>query len=207
MIPIPSVHLSSASRPNSVMSSYRPESAMGGSYQTTPSKIRAGRASMDVSMLPSSSRPLRVDASRLPPSSFRESLSAGPGRSPGSRPASRAGAATPIEGAEPRHIYGPPNARDPLDVEFANVANMIGHAFLIERVDAPLRAAPKSGEEIRAQYAFSNALGRKLVTCKLTTMTRNGSGGAGVESRKVLCRVGGGWQDLRTFLLSKQAAL
>ncbi len=56
-----------------------------------------------------------------------------------------------------------------------------------ERVDPPRKTPAKAGEEIKAQYAVSNALGRKLITCRLVTVTR-----AGTQSKKVMCRVGGG---------------
>ena len=102
--------------------------------------------------------------------------------------------------------YIPTNVKDPLDMEVARCAlppprdfaleltqfagvNGFAHGLLIERVDPPLRGAPKDGEEVRAQYAFSNQLGRKAVTCKLTTMNRSGGKGT---TRKVMCRVGGG---------------
>lgn len=57
----------------------------------------------------------------------------------------------------------------------------------IERVDPPRRGPAKQGEEIRAQYAISNALGRKVITCRLVIVTRGGA-----QSKKVMCRVGGG---------------
>ena len=61
-------------------------------------------------------------------------------------------------------------------MEVANIVNSVPHSLIVERVDPPLRTIPKEGEEVRAQYAFSNQLGRKVVTCKLTTMTRSGKG-------------------------------
>lgn len=128
---------------------------------------------------------------RLPPSSFKDSP-----RTPMSRPSSRAGAGTPskyLEG-EPDHIYVPSNPKDPLDNEVARVVNNISHSLLIERVDPPLRTIPKEGEEIRAQYAVANSLSRKVITCKLTTLSRSGS--KGVTTKKVMCRVGGGKRSL-----------
>lgn len=132
---------------------------------------------------------------RAPPSSFKDGASP---RTPLSRPGSRAGAETP-EGifGEPAHFYAPASHRDPLDMEVANILNSLPHSLMVERIDPPLKTTPKAGEEIRAQYAFSNQLGRKLVTCKLTTMTRSGTG----TTKKVMCRVGGGefleaFQDL-----------
>ncbi len=112
-----------------------------------------------------------------------------------SRPSSRAGAYTPsVDGQNvlPLHEYVP-NAFDPLDSEVANIVNNMPHGLLVERVDASLKKSqiPKNGEEIKAQYAFSNALSKKIVTCKLTTLTRSGKAGD-VTTKKVMCRVGGG---------------
>ncbi|KAI0708810.1 hypothetical protein C8T65DRAFT_576056 [Cerioporus squamosus] len=185
MIPIPSVHVSSASRPGTAMS-YRPDSAM--SFRGS-----AARAQTPEGMLRMTPR-----TSRAPPSSFKD----GP-RTPGSRPGSRAGAETPDEFlGEPEHLYVPANYRDPLDVEVANIVNSIPHSMVVERVDPPLKNIPKSGEEIRASYAFSNALGKKIIACKLTTMARTGR----APTKKVMCRVGGGWQDLRLYVMSRQTA-
>ncbi|KAH9911878.1 hypothetical protein B0H21DRAFT_817294 [Amylocystis lapponica] len=180
MIPIPSVHVSSASRPSSAMS-YRPDSAM--SFRSTA----GGDGMMRTTPRPS--------PGRMPPSSFRDSP-----RAPTSRPASRTGAATPDGSRGPVHVYVP-GPKDPLDVEFAAVVNSMAHGLLIERVDPPLRTAPREGEEIRAQYAFSSTLGRKIVTCKLTTLARSGAKGT---TKKVMCRVGGGWQDLYVYMASRQ---
>lgn len=139
---------------------------------------------------------------RLPPSSFKDSSSP---RTP-VRPPSRSGAATPSMDGKPVHVYIPTNPRDPLDAEVAAVANHMAHGLLIERLDPPLRGAPREGEELRAQYAFSNALGRKVVNCKLTTMTRPGRDQA-TTTRKVMCRVGGGWQDLPVYIMNRQAGI
>jgi len=140
----------------------------------------------------------------MPPSSFRDSASASP-RTPssGSRPPSRAGAATGDHdgSGRPVHEYVPVNPRDPLDAEVARVVNSLAHGLVIERVDPPLRGTPKEGEEIRAQYAFIGPLVRKVVTCKLTTLARAGAKGT---TKKVMCRVGGGWQDLHLYVLSRQ---
>jgi hypothetical protein len=86
-----------------------------------------------------------------------------------------------------------PNEIDPLDVEVANIVNSMPHGLLVERVDPPLKKSqvPKEGAEIKAQYASSNSLNKKIVTCKLTTLTRSGKAGE-VTMKKVMCRVGGG---------------
>ncbi|CDO69635.1 hypothetical protein BN946_scf184851.g23 [Trametes cinnabarina] len=178
MIPIPSVHVSSASRPGSAMS-YRPDSAM--SFHVSAQRVQTPENPLRATPRPSV-------LTRMPPSSFKDGNSP---RTPGTRPASRAGAATPtrdgpLEG--PTHIYTPASSKDPLDVEVAAIVNSLPHGLLVERLDPPLKHPPKEGEEIRAQYAFSNMLGRKVVTCKLATMNRSGGKG---RSKKVMCRVGG----------------
>ncbi|PIL25147.1 hypothetical protein GSI_13036 [Ganoderma sinense ZZ0214-1] len=185
MIPIPSVHVQSASRPGTAMS-YRPDSAM--SFRASVARVATPEGLLS-RMTP---RP------RAPPSSFKDSTP----RTPLSRPSSRAGAETPDWHGEPVHYYAPGNHRDPLDTEVATIVNSIPHSMIVERVDQPLRQVPKEGEEVRAQYAFSNQLGRKVVTCKLTTMARAGKG----TTKKVMCRVGGGWQDLKLYVMTRQSA-
>lgn len=108
----------------------------------------------------------------------------------------------------PVHEYTNVNTKDPLDVEVAVIVNSIPHGLLVERVDPPLRTKPREGEEVKAQYAFSNALARKVVTLKLTTLTRTGTRGApSVTTKKVMCRVGGGWQDLQLYMLNRQSGM
>lgn len=87
-----------------------------------------------------------------------------------------------------------PNKSDELDVEVANVVNGFPHGLTFERVD-PIRkgtvakaSAPGSGEEVRGQYAISNLLSRKVVTCRLVLVQRGEDAGG----RKVMVRVGGG---------------
>jgi len=112
-----------------------------------------------------------------------------------------------VDGPNP-HIYVPAHSKDPLDLEVARVVNSIPHTLLVERVDPPLRKAPKDGDEVRAQYALSSPLSRKVITCKLTTLTRPSARGSGQEpttTKKVMCRVGGGWQDLQVYIRNHQA--
>ncbi|KAH9913926.1 uncharacterized protein B0H18DRAFT_1146992 [Fomitopsis serialis] len=194
MIPIPSVQVMSASRPGTSLDYLRPDSSMSfrasGDGARTPDILKALRATPRLSM---------------PPSSFRESASP---RTPAasSRPPSRSGAGTP--GGErdgsgvPVHEYVPGNPRDPLDMEIANVVNSLGHVLVVKRIDPPLRGTPKENEEVRAQYSFTGPLTTKIVNCKLTTLSRPGTSGG--KSKRVMCRVGGGWQDLRTYVLSRQ---
>ncbi|KAG2157699.1 uncharacterized protein EDB93DRAFT_1124182 [Suillus bovinus] len=202
-IPLPSVHVSFESRPSStipltpgsLLRAQTPESQLKAKAQQISSYGGAGNSGIRTSAR-------QIVAGKLPPSSFRDSSTT---RTPNSRPGSRSGSYTPME-RDPIHMYVPASDKDPLDVEVAAIVNAIPHGLLIERVDPPLKAPPKEGEEIRASYAFSNSLSRKVVTCKLTTLTRSGARGGGM-SKKVVCRVGGGWQDLQLYMLNRQAGM
>lgn len=200
-IPLPSLSLY-PSRPSSAMSDYvdRPESRASTSFRSSVFRAQTPESTLKAKaqLIPFvnqgsgvSSRSARPSISKLPPSSFRDSPNA---RTPvTSRPASRTGASTPML-ENPLHEYISNNPKDPLDQEVATIVNSIPHGMLIERVDPPLRTVPKAGEEIRAQYAFSNQLSRKVVTCRLTTMTRSSAKTSGqpITTKKVMCRVGGG---------------
>ncbi|KAF8141521.1 hypothetical protein EV363DRAFT_1391973 [Boletus edulis] len=209
MIPLPSVHVSSESRPSSTMSFYRPESPLTGigrglaSRAQTPEAMLRARAQQVPVYTGLGVRPTArasIAGVKAPPSSYRDGSMT---RTP-SRAVSRSGAYTPsLDG--PTNIYIPGNPKDPLDMEFAAIVNAIPHGLLIERVDPPLKAIPKEGEEIRASYAFSSSLSRKVVTCRLTTLTR--SGRENTMTKKVMCRVGGGWQDLQLYMLNRQAGM
>ena len=206
-------------RPESSMS-YRGTMGMSMSMSMGPGMgMGGGRMTPDAGMvLRSAVTPRPGLVTRMMPSSFKDSApsSAVSGTGSGintpsrtasssgdanvsgagtpSRPGSRAGAATPnfIAGT-PIHPYIPVSTKDPLAMEVARVVNGMKHGLLIERVDPPLRVAPKEGEEVRGQYAVSSSLGRKVVSCKLATLTRVGRGGAGPSvTKKVMCRVGGG---------------
>jgi len=231
MIPVPSVHLHTPSRPSSSLSNFnRSESPIMRSFRSTalraqtPEHTLRSRAQQVGVYQGSVARP-RVSTTKLPPSSFRDASGT---RAP-SRPSSRSGAYTPSMDQLPLHEYTPGNSFDPLDVGVAAVVNSIAHGLLVERVDPHLRKSqiPKDGEEIKAQYAFSNTLSRKVVTCRLTTLTRSGKTGGEATTKKVMCRVGGGmlltgggsareltmfvcrkgWQDLSHYILNRQAGL
>jgi len=217
MIPVPKFSFSSASRPSSAMSNYgtydnRPGSSM--SFRTSAVRAQTPESALRsrVAQLPfyhevkgtpsthgtasaSMTPPSLRRQSRLPPSSFRDSAASS--TAPSSRPSSRAS----FDGHH-RNTYGPPNAKDPLDVEVAAIVNSLPHGLLIERVDPPLRSPPVEGEEIKAQYAFSNHISRKVVACRLLIMNRSGT-----KTKKVMCRVGGGWQDLQLYILNRQAGM
>ena len=215
------------------MSFYRPESPLTeigkgfASRAQTPEAMLKARAQQvpvytGLGVRPTA-RPSLIGV-KAPPSSYRDASTT---RTP-SRAVSRAGAFTPsLDG--PTNIYVPGNPKDPLDTEFAAIVNAIPHGLLIERVDPPLKTIPKEGEEIRASYAFSSSLSRKVVTCRLTTLTRSGrTGGEHTMTKKVMCRVGGGkwrsvltrqdafantwmggigWQDLQLYMLNRQAGM
>ncbi|KAK0565847.1 hypothetical protein OC844_001023 [Tilletia horrida] len=94
-----------------------------------------------------------------------------------------------------------PNARDALDVAVAEVVNALGVA--IERVDEPLprgvRTEVAPGKDLQARYAIAG----KTVQCKLLMLHRPaGAAGhrAGTNVKKLLVRVGGGWQDFEGWI-------
>lgn len=198
MIPVPSVHLRTPSRPASAMSNLsRSESPAMRKSTFRADALRAQTPEhtlrLRTQQLPfyqgSVGRSGRPPMPKLPPSSFKDRDGSN-SRMP-SRPGSRTGAYTPS--VDVQHEYIPGNDYDPLDLEVASIINLIPHGLLVERVDPPMKKnrIPKENEEIKAQYAFSSALSRKVVTCKLTTLTRSGKGGE-VSTKKVMCRVGGG---------------
>ena len=216
MIPAPVFHFSSPSRPGSTLSDYRDGDRNGGASPTQSSasfRATALRAQTPEATLRSraqaipfygnisagngngsSPRAIRPSLGmKLPPSSFRDlssSTSSMPASRTPSRPSSRM---SDLGGNHSAYIYKPGNLRDPLDAEVAAIVNSIAHGLLIERVDPPLKMIPREGEEIRAQYAFSNSLARKTVTCRLTTLSRAGAKGeSSTATKKVMVRVGGG---------------
>jgi hypothetical protein len=85
-----------------------------------------------------------------------------------------------------------------MDAAIAEIANSVPHAFVVERVDAPLKVAPDAGAEQRATYAFSTPLGRKQLPLKFTAPGKSGD-------RRLLYRAGGGWNELRDYLLAHPA--
>ena len=226
MIPAPVFHILSPSRPGSTLSNYRDHDMNNGASPThshtsfrsaalraqTPEvmlRLRAqavpfygsisARSGSSGSSVNNSPRALRPSVGvKLPPSSFREASTSSSmtlGQRTPSRPSSRLSDFG--NGANPTFVYTPGNPRDPLDAEVAAIVNSIAHGLLIERVDPPLKMIPREGEEIRAQYAFSNSLAKKTVTCRLTTLSRAGAKGEpSTATKKVMVRVGGGKQTL-----------
>ncbi|KDQ61744.1 hypothetical protein JAAARDRAFT_31221 [Jaapia argillacea MUCL 33604] len=203
MIPLPSFQVSTPSRPGTAMSDYRPGSSM--SFRSsalraqTPESSLRERAQQIARMAAPTPRPSVLH--KMPPSSFKDSTMP---RTPVSRPSSRTAGPDPAVDQNPVYLYVPSNPKDPLEAEVASIVNSIPHGLLVERIDPPARTVPKEGEEIKAIYAFTNALARKVVNVRLATMTRPGSH---ATTKKVMCRVGGGWQDLHLYMLNRQAGL
>jgi hypothetical protein len=229
MIPAPVFHVLSPSRPGSTLSNYRDHEKDDGESPTqshTSFRSSAQRAQTPEVMLRlraqavpfygsisagsgsgngsanNSLRAVRPSGGiRLPPSSFREASSSSsipPAQRTPSRPSSRLSDFGSL--ANPTYVYTPGNPRDPLDAEVAAIVNSIAHGLLIERIDPPLKTIPREGQEIRAQYAFSNSLAKKIVTCRLTTLSRAGAKGeSSTASKKVMVRVGGGKQSSRSW--------
>lgn len=159
---------------------------------THPVSIRIGadaaNAHNSEAMTPA--RPPRSSSRPKPaPSSFHQP----PGSSAGaSRPPSRLH--SPRHNSCQTQWYVPGNPKDPLDLEVATIVNSVSHGFCVERVDPHLRRHSPPGEEIKAQYSFSNALGTKVLTCKLLVIQRASPRTlvGHVQTKKVMCRVGGG---------------
>lgn len=214
-IPMPSFHLAKSRAGSPTNSPNRPSSPVSAAQSATSSayprsqtpdssprpKSRIHHQSSASTSALSPGRPgLRPSASRGPPSSFRgdASTSTPPLRSTPSRAGSRAGAQTPGHELTQGPMYMPASAHDPLDNEVARIVNSIPHGLRIERIDPPLRVAPRAGEEIKAQYALSTGLGRRVLGFKLVVVSRPAG-----ETRKVMCRVGGGWVDLSTYMTNR----
>ena len=206
LIPAPKLNLSPPSRPGSSMSNghlsavtssstgyFPPQTGRAGatlyggaSPDPTPTRNLSATAVTSVS---------RLTPSRAGPSSFKSASAFTPSSAP-SRPGSRAsvsgGAFTPMLTDTPVYVA---IRWDELDMEVAKVVNGMPHGFTFERLDPPARRpaanAPKP-EEVRGQYAVSNALSRKVITCRLTNVGRGEN-----ISKKVMCRVGGGTCCLR----------
>ncbi|KAG8925998.1 hypothetical protein FRC01_009472 [Tulasnella sp. 417] len=216
-IPMPTFHLAKSRTGSPTnLSPNRPASPVSGAPSATSSSIYPRSQTPDSSPRPKSrihhqssastsalspARPSpRPAVSRGPPSSFRgdTSTSTPPFRSTPSRPASRAGAQTPGHELTQGPMYMPASAHDPLDNEVAKIVNSVAHGLRFERIDPPLRVPPRAGEEIKAQYAVSSALGRRVLGFKLVVVSRPTG-----ETRKVMCRVGGGWVDLTAYITNR----
>ena len=216
LIPAPKLNLSPPSRPGSSMSNGQLSAVTTSSAGGFPPQAGRAGATLYGGATPdhTPTRNLqatvgtslsRLTPSRAGPSSFKSASAFTPSSAPNfgtstpSRPGSRTsvsgGAFTPMLTDTPVYVA---IKWDELDMEVAKVVNGLPHGFTFERLDPPTRKpsanAPKP-EEIRGQYAVSNALSRKVITCRLTNVGRGEN-----TSKKIMCRVGGGtcWLRLAT---------
>ncbi|KAK0438094.1 hypothetical protein EV421DRAFT_1826566 [Armillaria borealis] len=170
------LHLSSPTRPSTSLSSYGRDSPTG-TFRAAAARAQTPESALRsrVMNIPIYYGTVTTRTAAAVVADFRDGSSRTPSRS-----GSRTGAYTPV-GDNPIHEYVPGNPKDPLDVEVG-----------IIRVDPPLKKIPKDGEEIKAQYS-------KVVTCRLTTLTRLGKGTSDTTKK--------GWQDLSHYILNRQAGM
>lgn len=205
------------SRPTSPALSASSSSYYRSTQTPEPSLMAQAQRLAGVRAPPSASRPPPVP--RVP-STYRQdvqlrgagsSSSSVGGASRLSRPGSSLGSSrldrstTPLPSGEPGAYV--PNPRDPLDTSVAALVNSLPLLLRVTRVDPPL--SPHATVEVySARYTFglpSRPLDdqRKAVMCKL--VDRVGPRAKKGE-KKVLVRVGGGWQDLETYTLGLMAS-
>ncbi|BGP17615.1 hypothetical protein JCM10213v2_005650 [Rhodosporidiobolus nylandii] len=206
------------SPPRATSPAFSTSSALYRGQTPEPSLIAHAQRLAHVRAPPSASRPPPVP--RVP-NAYRNSLDpqttpragssgtfGGP-RPSLSRPPSvlsngRFGAVTPLPsaGATPATDYVS-NPHDPLDQAVSTILMALPLLLHVSRVDPPLsRAQAAQAEVFQARYQFSlHPLedSRRAVMCKL--VDRLGPRAKRGE-KKVLARVGGGWQDLEAHLLS-----
>ncbi|KAJ1306522.1 hypothetical protein OPQ81_007523 [Rhizoctonia solani] len=217
-IPAPVFHTSRPTSPSASTTSYFPDGSASPMSTQFASAVASpiGTTSQSTGQSPfttlgqSAARP-PVRTPRAPPSSYR-------GATPmpsSARPSSRA-SATESSGrrtsldriaaatAQNGDLTYVPNPKDALDVEVARVANSLAHPYLIERVSEFVKGA--QGPDASAQYSFTLPTSRKVMVCKLVIVEKSTGRssidgiGAGGQQRRVICRVGGGWESLSAFL-------
>ncbi|CAE6500177.1 unnamed protein product [Rhizoctonia solani] len=214
-IPAPVFHTSRPTSPSVSTTSYFPDgsaSPMSTQFASAVgSPIGSTGPSPFHSLGQSAARP-SARAPKAPPSSYR-------GATPmpsSARPSSRASATGESSGrrtsldriAAATAQYGDltyvPNPKDALDVELARVANSLAHPYFIERISEFVKGA--QGPDATAQYSFTLPTSRKVMVCKLVVVEKSAGRssidgvGAGGQQRRVICRVGGGWESLSAFL-------
>ncbi|KAG9090483.1 hypothetical protein FRC06_001035 [Ceratobasidium sp. 370] len=218
-IPAPAFRPSRPTSPSASTSSYFPDGS------TSPSALSTAFLSAVASPIGSTGQspfhtispttPSRPNRARAPPSSYRGTTPMPVSSRPQSRPSSRASVgessgrqtsldklASSLAAASTDQLAYSPNPKDALDVELARVVNSMVHGYHILRV-TPI-VSGQQGPESSAQYAFTNAMGRKVLTCKLVVVEksapRGSLDGGTQQTRRVICRVGGGWESLSAFL-------
>ncbi|CAE6412357.1 hypothetical protein RSOLAG1IB_07672 [Rhizoctonia solani AG-1 IB] len=206
-IPAPVFHNSRPTSPSASTSSYFPD----GSTSPMSTQFASAVGSPVGSTGQSAARP-SVRAPRAPPSSYRGSTPMPTSARPSSRASAtgessgrrtsldRIAAATALNG----DLTYVPNSKDALDVEVARVANSLAHPYLIERVSDFAKGT--QGPDASAQYSFTLPTSRKVMVCKLVIVEKSAGRasldgtGVGGQQRRVICRVGGGWESLSAFL-------
>ncbi|CAE6518642.1 unnamed protein product [Rhizoctonia solani] len=215
-IPAPVFHTSRPTSPSTSTTSYFPDgsaSPMSTQFASAiASPVGSSNPSPFTALGQSAARPPNR-APRAPPSSFRGATpmptSARPS-SRGSMTGDSSGRRTSLDRiaaatAQNGDLTYVPNPKDPLDVEVARVANSLAHPYFIERISEFVKAS--QGPDASAQYSFTLPTSRKVMVCKLVIVEKSGGGrssldgvGVGGQQRRVICRVGGGWESLSAFL-------
>ncbi|CAE6413910.1 unnamed protein product [Rhizoctonia solani] len=214
-IPAPVFNNSRPTSPSASTSSYFPDGSTSPMSTQFASAVGSPVASTGPSPFQttgqSAARP-STRAPRAPPSSYRGSTpmptSARPssrgsatGESSGRRTSLDRIAAATAQSGDLTYV---PNPKDPLDVEVARVANSLAHPYLIERVSEFVKGT--QGPDASAQYSFTLPTSRKVMICKLVIVEKSAGrssldgAGMGGQQRRVICRVGGGWESLSAFL-------
>ncbi|BGP03801.1 hypothetical protein NBRC10513v2_007543 [Rhodotorula toruloides] len=100
-----------------------------------------------------------------------------------------------------------PNPLDPLDLLIAQTISSLPLALSITRIDPPLsRTQAATVELFQSRYSFALPGGRGSGAVMLKLVDRVGPRAKKGE-KKVLVRVGGGWQDLEAFALALLAGV
>ncbi|QRW16838.1 hypothetical protein RhiXN_04840 [Rhizoctonia solani] len=214
-IPAPVFHNSRPTSPSASSTSYFPDGSTSPMSTQFASAVGSPIDSKDHSPFQTTGQSAARPSTRVlraPPSSYRGSTpmptSARPS-SRGSMTGESAGRRTSLDRiaaatAQSGDLTYVPNPKDALDVEVARVANSLVHPYFIERVSDFVKGA--QGPDASAQYSFTLPTSRKVMVCKLVIVEKSagrssldGTGVAG-QQRRVICRVGGGWESLSAFL-------
>ncbi|GAA5895756.1 uncharacterized protein JCM6883_001612 [Sporobolomyces salmoneus] len=167
------------------------------------------------SLMAHAKRLANVRAPRPPPVPRLPSNSSTPRANPSSsssRPPSslgyggRSGAFSPLPNGESTALAYSSNPHDPLDLAVGEIVNSLPLALHVARVDPHLtRAQAGSVELFSARYSFSLSpiedYQRRAAAVMLKLVDRVGPRARKGE-KKVLARVGAGWQDLESHCLS-----
>ncbi|KAF8705336.1 Peptidase C14, partial [Rhizoctonia solani] len=214
-IPAPVFHNSRPTSPSASSTSYFPDGSTSPMSTQFASAVGSPIDSKDHSPFQTTGQSAARPSTRVlraPPSSYRGSTPMPTSARPSSRGSitgESAGRRTSLDRiaaatAQSGDLTYVPNPKDALDVEVARVANSLVHPYFIERVSDFVKGA--QGPDASAQYSFTLPTSRKVMVCKLVIVEKSagrssldGTGVAG-QQRRVICRVGGGWESLSAFL-------